>query len=178
MHGLQRTARSPDYYSRRYKRVRAGVLEVYLSCRRGLNSRRSCDRHGGDKSSHVPLPYFSVHFTGTRSRGAVEAALNFWFPTRRLLLSAYVDDLTLLVLRNSIRHFGHSLHSWSTLKHRSLSIRHYVINAPAESTENAALRALEGAVALDMVDYAQQTVDDTLQHPSAQRDLSSLATRM
>ena len=40
-----------------------------------------------------------------------------------------------------------------------LGRNHYIINAPAEGTENAALGALKDAVALDMVDYAQQTVD-------------------
>ena len=43
--------------------------------------------------------------------------------------------------------------------YRVLGRNHYVINAPAESTENAALGALKDAVALDIVDYAQQTVD-------------------
>ena len=43
--------------------------------------------------------------------------------------------------------------------YRVLGRSNYVLNAPAESTENAALRAFEGAVALDVVDYAQQTVD-------------------
>ena len=43
--------------------------------------------------------------------------------------------------------------------YRVLGRNHYIINAPAESTENAALCALQDAVALDMVDYAQQAVD-------------------
>ena len=43
--------------------------------------------------------------------------------------------------------------------YRILGRNHCIINAQPESTENAALGALKGAMAFDMYDYAQQTVD-------------------
>ena len=42
---------------------------------------------------------------------------------------------------------------------RVLGRNHYVIDSPAESSENAALGALKDAVVFDMLDYAQQAVD-------------------
>ena len=77
------------------------------------------------------------------------------------MLSTYVDDLTLSGPQEC---FWAELTSLVDVEppeavYRVLGRNHYVINAPAESSENAALGALKDAVALDMVDYAQQTVD-------------------
>ena len=74
------------------------------------------------------------------------------------MLSTYVDDLTLSGPQEEHQSF------WADVKppelvYRVLGRSHYVINAPAESSENAALGALKDAVGLDMVNYAQQTVD-------------------
>ena len=57
---------------------------------------------------HVPWCYFSVHYTGTPKPGGCKVVLksmggeevqehpgSLWFPTQPLLLSTYVDDLTL-----------------------------------------------------------------------------------
>ena len=75
-----------------------------------------------------------------------------------------MDDLTLSGPQEEHQAFWSQLTSLVDVEppepvYRVLGSNHYIINAPAESTENAALRALEGAVALDMVDYAQPTVD-------------------
>ena len=89
---------------------------------------------------------------------------NFWFPKQCLMLSTYVDDLTLSGPQEEHQSFWAELTSLVDVEppepvYRALGRNHYVINAPAESTENAALGALKDAIALDMVDYAQQTVD-------------------
>ncbi|CAE7560940.1 RE1 [Symbiodinium natans] len=89
---------------------------------------------------------------------------NFWFPETQLLLSTYVDDLTLSGPQEHHQPFWEKLCSLVDVEppepvYRILGRNHYVINAPAESSENAALGALKGAVVLDMYDYAQQTVD-------------------
>ena len=89
---------------------------------------------------------------------------NFWFPTQRLLLSTYVDDLTLSGPQEEHQAFWAQLTSLVDVEppepvYRVLGRNHYIINAPTEGTDNAALGALKDAVALDMVDYAQQTVD-------------------
>ena len=89
---------------------------------------------------------------------------NFWFPKQRLMLSTYVDDLTLSGPQEEHQSFWAELSSLVDVEppepvYRVLGRNHYVINAPPESSENAALGALKDAVALDMVDYAQQTVD-------------------
>ena len=89
---------------------------------------------------------------------------NFWFPAQRLLLSTYMDDLTLSGPQEEHQAFWAQLTSLVDVEppepvYRVVGRNHYIINAPAESTENAALRALKDAVALDMVDYAQQAVD-------------------
>ena len=80
------------------------------------------------------------------------------------MLPTYVDDLTLSGPQEEHRSFWAELTSLVDVEppepvYRVLGRNHYVINAPAESTENSALGALKDAVALDMVDYAQQTVD-------------------
>ena len=78
------------------------------------------------------------------------------------MLSTYVYDLTLSGPQEH-QAFWAELTSLVDVEppepvYRILGRSHYVINAPAESTENAALGALK-AVVLDMVDYAQQTAD-------------------
>ena len=80
------------------------------------------------------------------------------------MLSTYVDDLTLSGPQEEHQSFWAELTSLVDVEppepvYRVLGRNHYVINAPSESSENAALGALKDAVALDMVDYAQQTVD-------------------
>ena len=89
---------------------------------------------------------------------------NFWFLKQRLMLSTYVDDLTLSGPQEENQSFWAELTSLVDVEppepvYRVLGRNHYVINAPPESSKNAALGALKDAVALDMVDYAQQTVD-------------------
>ena len=89
---------------------------------------------------------------------------NFWFPETQLLLSTYVDDLTLSGPAENHQPFWDKLCALVDVEppepvFRVLGRNHYVINASAESTENAALGALKGAMAFDMYDYAQQTVD-------------------
>ncbi|CAE7035956.1 TY5A [Symbiodinium natans] len=89
---------------------------------------------------------------------------NFWLPETQLLLSTYVDDLTLSGPQEHHQPFWEKLCSLVDVEppepvYRILGRNHYVINAPAESSENAALGALKGAVVFDMYDYAQQTVD-------------------
>ena len=89
---------------------------------------------------------------------------NFWFPRQGLMLSTYMDDLTLSGPQEEHEAFWAELTSLLDVEppepvYRVFGRNRYVIDAPAESTENAALHALKNAVAFDMVDYAQQTVD-------------------
>ena len=89
---------------------------------------------------------------------------NFWFPESKLLLSTYVDDLTLSGPQGEHQPFWDALCKVVDVEppepvYRILSRNHCIINAQPESTENAALGALKGAMAFDMYDYAQQTVD-------------------
>ena len=89
---------------------------------------------------------------------------NFWFPETRLLLSTYVDDLTLSGPQEEHQPFWETLCKVVDVEppgpvYRILGRNHCIINAAAEGTENAALGALKGAMAFDMLDYAQQTVD-------------------
>ena len=89
---------------------------------------------------------------------------NFWFAEAGLLLSTYVDDLTLA---------GPKTHRfWKKLTHlvdleppediyRVLGRNHLLINAPKDPAEpalNAAMGVLKASVAFDMRDYACQTV--------------------
>ena len=76
----------------------------------------------------------------------------------------YVDDLALSGPQEEHQSFWAELASLVDVEppepvYRVLGRSYYVTNAPAESSENAATGALKDAVALDMVDYAQQTVD-------------------
>ena len=69
---------------------------------------------------------------------------NFWFPTQRLLLSTYVDDLTLSGPQEEHQAFWAQLTSLVDVEppepvYRVLDRNLYVINAPAEGTENASL---------------------------------------
>ena len=80
------------------------------------------------------------------------------------MLSTYVDDLTLSGPQEEHQSSWAELTSLVDVEppepvYRAFGRNHYVINALAESSGNAALGALKDAVALDMVDYAQQTVD-------------------
>ena len=79
-------------------------------------------------------------------------------------LSTYVDDLTLSGPQEEHQAFWAQLTSLVDVQppepvYKVLGRNPYIINAPAEGTENAALGASKDAVALNMVDYAQQTVD-------------------
>ncbi|CAE7028491.1 GIP [Symbiodinium sp. CCMP2592] len=89
---------------------------------------------------------------------------NFWFPETKLLLSTYVDDLTLSGPQEEHQPFWDALCKVVDVEppepvYRILGRNHCTINAELEGTENAALGALKGAMAFDMFDYAQQTVD-------------------
>ena len=89
---------------------------------------------------------------------------NFWFPETKLLLSTYVDDLTLSGPQEERQRFWDRLTALVDVEppepvFRVLGRNHYVIDSPAESSENAALGALKDAVVFDMIDYAQQAVD-------------------
>ena len=89
---------------------------------------------------------------------------NFWFPETKLLLSTYVDDLTLSGPQEEHQRFWDRLTALVDVEppepvFRVLGRNHYVIDSPAESSENAALGALKDAVVFDMIDYAQQAVD-------------------
>eukprot|EP00439_Symbiodinium_sp_Y106_P039865 s7759_g4.t2 len=89
---------------------------------------------------------------------------NFWFPESKLLLSTYVDDLTLSGPQEEHQPFWDALCKVVDVEppepvYRILGRNHCIINAQPESTENAAIGALKGAMAFDMYDYAQQTVD-------------------
>ncbi|CAE6942204.1 RE1 [Symbiodinium sp. CCMP2592] len=89
---------------------------------------------------------------------------NFWFPETKLLLSTYVDDLTLSGPQEEHQPFWDALCKVVDVEppepvYRILGRNHCTINAEPEGTENAALGALKGAMAFDMFDYAQQTVD-------------------
>ncbi|CAE7293066.1 GIP [Symbiodinium sp. CCMP2592] len=89
---------------------------------------------------------------------------NFRFPETKLLLSTYVDDLTLSGPQEEHQPFWDALCKVVDVEppepvYRILGRNHCTINAEPEGTENAALGALRGAMAFDMFDYAQQTVD-------------------
>ncbi|CAE7231161.1 unnamed protein product [Symbiodinium sp. CCMP2592] len=89
---------------------------------------------------------------------------NFWFPETKLLLSTYVDDLTLSGPQEEHQPFWDALCKVVDVEppepvYRILGRNHCTINAEPEGTENAALGALKGAMAFDMFDYTQQTVD-------------------
>ena len=86
------------------------------------------------------------------------------FPETKLLLSTYVDDLTLSGPQEEHQRFWDRLTALVDVEppepvFRVLGRNHYVIDSPAESSENAALGALKDAVVFDMIDYAQQAVD-------------------
>ena len=61
--------------------------------------------------------------------------------------------------------------------YRVLGRNHYIINAPAESTENAALRALQDAVALYMVDYNRRFLSEHYGSSKAEARSNTLLLR-
>ena len=80
------------------------------------------------------------------------------------LLSTYVDDLTLSGPAEAHQAFWEQLTALIDVEppepiYRVLGRNHVHVSAKARSDENAALGALDQAMAFDMVDYARQTVD-------------------
>ena len=91
---------------------------------------------------------------------------NFWFPDTKLLLSTYVDDLTLSGPAEAHDKFWKQLTSQVDVEppepiYRILGRNHVVTKLPDSpgSSHCAALGAQEKALVLDMHDYAHQTVD-------------------
>ena len=89
---------------------------------------------------------------------------NFWFPKLKLLLSTYVDDLTLSGPAENHQGFWEQLTALIDVEppepiYRVLGRNHVLIDAKPRSDENAAMGALKQAMAFDMVDYTRQTVD-------------------
>ena len=92
---------------------------------------------------------------------------NFFFKGVGLMLSTYVDDLTLSGPADAHEAFGEKLTKLINVEppepiFRVLGRHHVFIDGPAEPQEhdlNAAVSALKGAVAFDMNDYARQTVE-------------------
>ena len=92
---------------------------------------------------------------------------NFFFKGVGLMLSTYVDDLTLSGPADAHEAFWAKLTKMINVEppepiFRVLGRNHVFIDGPAEPQEhdlNAAVSALKGAVAFDMNDYARQTVE-------------------
>ena len=91
----------------------------------------------------------------------------FFFKGVGLMLSTYVDDLTLSGPADAHEAFWAKLTKMINVEppepiFRVLGRNHVFIDGPAEPQEhdlNAAVSALKGAVAFDMNDYARQTVE-------------------
>ena len=92
---------------------------------------------------------------------------NFFFKGVGLMLSTYVDDLTLSGPADAHEAFWEKLTKMINVEppepiFRVLGRNHVFIDAPAEPQEHdlsAAVSALKGAVAFDMNDSARQTVE-------------------
>ena len=90
---------------------------------------------------------------------------NFWFSGPRLMLSTYVDDLTLAGPRENHQKFWSELTNVVNVEppepiYRMLGRNHiYAVVPDSGNTETAALRGSADALIFDMKDYAQQTTD-------------------
>ena len=99
-------------------------------------------------------------------REVAEFPGNFWFKESGLLLSTYVDDLTLAGPSHLHKDFWEKLTRLVDIEppediYRVLGRNHLLIDAPKDPTEpdlNAAMGRLKGGMAFDMRDYARQTV--------------------
>ena len=98
-------------------------------------------------------------------REVAEFPGNFWSKESGLLLSTYVDDLTLAGPSHLHKDFWEKLTRLVDVEppediYRVLGRNHLLINAPKDPTEpdlNAAMGRLKGGMAFDMRDYARQT---------------------
>ena len=90
---------------------------------------------------------------------------NFWFSGPRLMLSTYVDDLTLAGPLEHHQKFWSELANVVNVEppepiYRMLGRNHiYAVVPDSGNTETAALRGSADALIFDMKDYAQQTID-------------------
>ena len=89
---------------------------------------------------------------------------NYWFPQRRLLLSTYVDDLTLSGPEAEHQAFWDELTALVDVEppepvFRVLGRNHYIVDVESEAPDMPSVAAAKDAMSFDMVDYAQQTVD-------------------
>ena len=99
-------------------------------------------------------------------REVAEFPGNFWFKASGLLLSTYVDDLTLAGPSHLHKDFWEKLTRLVDIEppediYRVLGRNHLLKNAPKDPIEpdlNAAMGRLKGGMAFDMREYARQTV--------------------
>ena len=93
---------------------------------------------------------------------------NYYFPDSKLLLSTYVDDLTLAGPADQHAAFWERLTAAVDVEppepiYRILGRNHIYASLEVEpnatTTVNAAMRACPNALVFDMVDYAQQTIE-------------------
>ena len=89
---------------------------------------------------------------------------NYWFPNRKLLLSTYVDDLTLSGPEAEHQAFWDELTALVDVEppepvFRVLGRNHYIVDVESEAPDMPSVAAAKDAMSFDMVDYAQQTVD-------------------
>ena len=118
------------------------------------------------KTGVLTLAVSGRHLKGFISELGGREAGNFWFKESGLLLSTYVDDLTLAGPSHLHKDFWEKLTRVVDIEppediYRVLGRNHLLIDAPKDPTEpdlNAAMGRLKGGMAFDMRDYARQTV--------------------
>ena len=101
---------------------------------------------------------------GLGGREISEFPGNYWFPNRKLLLSTYVDDLTLSGPEAEHQAFWDELTALVDVEppepvFRVLGRNHYIVDVGSEAEDMPSVSASKNAMAFDMVDYTQQTVD-------------------